>query len=142
MLKDLEEEIIEYKSVGKFFMAIKKEFGSGDEESVKVAELKKLEQRGRMMKEFVQEFKRAAQKSRYEERPLIKEFKSRINGRIRRKLMETERPPTIIEQWYERAIALDRNERESRREEERLRERQRTSAPKQPEVTRQQWPQP
>ena len=35
--------------------------------------------------------------------------------------MEVENPPTSIEQWYERAMALDRNWQESRREEERLR---------------------
>ena len=35
--------------------------------------------------------------------------------------MEAENPPASIEQWYRRAMALDRNWRESRREEERLR---------------------
>ena len=35
--------------------------------------------------------------------------------------MEAENPPTSIENWYRRATALDRNWRESRREEERLR---------------------
>ena len=53
MLEDLEEGVIEYESVGEFFMAIKKEFGEGEEELVKVAELKKLEQGGKMMEEFV-----------------------------------------------------------------------------------------
>jgi len=43
MLEDLEERVLEYKSVGEFLAAIKKEFGGGEEESVKVAELKKLE---------------------------------------------------------------------------------------------------
>ena len=35
--------------------------------------------------------------------------------------MEVENPPASIEQWYRRATALDRNWRESRREEEGLR---------------------
>ena len=39
---------------------IRKEFGEGDEESVKVVELKKIEQGGRTMEEFVQNFKRIA----------------------------------------------------------------------------------
>jgi len=43
-----------------------------------------------------------------------------MNGGIRRKLMEVENPLTSIENWYRRAMALDRNWRESRREEERL----------------------
>ena len=34
--------------------------------------------------------------------------------------MQAENPPASIEQWYRRAIALDRNWRESRRKEERL----------------------
>jgi len=98
VLEDLEEGVIEYESVGKFLIAIKKEFGSRDEESVKVAELKKLKQGERMMEEFVQEFRRAAQGSGYEGRPLIEEFKRGINGGIRRKLMEAERLPTTIGQ--------------------------------------------
>ena len=73
------------------------------------------------MEEFVQEFKRAARGSGYEGRPLVEEFKRGMNGGIRRKLMEAENPPTSIEQWYRRATALDRNWRESRREEERMR---------------------
>jgi len=39
----------------------------------------------------------------------VEEFKKRMNGMIRRKLMETERPSRSIEQWYERAINLDRH---------------------------------
>jgi len=73
------------------------------------------------MEEFVQEFKRAARGSGYEGRPLIEEFKRGMNGGIRRKLMEAENLPASIEQWYKRAMALDRNWRESRRKEERLR---------------------
>ena len=87
---------------------------------MKVAELRKLEQEGRMMEEFVQEFKRAARGSGYEGRPLVEEFKRGINREIWRKLIELENPLTSIEQWYRRATALDRNWRESRREEERL----------------------
>jgi len=74
-----------------------------------------------MMEEFVQEFKWAARGSGYERRPLVEEFKRGMNGGIRRKLMEAENPPTSIKQWYRRATALDRNWRESRREEERMR---------------------
>ena len=51
----------------------------------------------------------------------MEEFKRGINRGIRRKLIEVENPPASIEQWYRRATALDRNWRESRREEERLR---------------------
>ena len=47
-----------------FLIGLKKEFGGGEEESVKAAELRKLEQGGRIMEEFIQEFKRAARGSR------------------------------------------------------------------------------
>ena len=49
------------------------------------------------MEEFVQDFKRIARGSRYEEHPLIKEFKQGMNGSIRRKLMEAENQLAIIE---------------------------------------------
>ena len=120
-MEDLEEGILEYELVGEFLTAIKKEFREEEKESVKVVELKKLEQGGRIMEEFMQEFKRAVRGSRYEGRPLIEEFKREMNGMIRRKLIKAERPPTSIEQWYKHATNLDRHWRESRREEERIR---------------------
>ena len=133
MMDKLESVEVEYKSVEEFLTCLKKEFGGGEEESVKAAELRKMEQGGKMMEEFVQEFKRAARGSGYERRPLVEEFKRGMNRRIRRKLMEAENLPTSIEQWYRRAMALDRNWRKSRREEERLRGRreQGGGAPKQ-----------
>ena len=121
-MEDLEAGEIEYESAGEFLMEIKREFGRGDKESVKVVELKRIEQESRIMEEFVQDFKRIARESGYKKRPLIKEFKRGMNGAIRRKLMEAENQPDSIEQWYRRAIALDRNWRKSRCEEERLRE--------------------
>ena len=65
----------EYTTAEEFLTTIKKEFGGGEEEVVKVAELMKLEQGGKLMKEFVQEFKRAARGSGYEGRPLVEKFK-------------------------------------------------------------------
>ena len=112
---------VEYESVGEFLSEIKKEFGGGDEESVKAVELKRIKQRSRMMEEFVQDFKRVVKESEYEGRLLIEEFKRGINTMIRRRLMEAENQPGSIEQWFKRAVTLDRNWRESRREEERLR---------------------
>ena len=52
-MKELETEEIEFELVGEFLAEIRKEFGGGDEESVKVAELKKIEQGGRTIEEFV-----------------------------------------------------------------------------------------
>jgi len=121
VMEELELGEIEYETVEEFFTSLRKEFGRGEEESVKVAELRRMEQGGKTIEEYVQEFKRTVRGSRYEGRPLIEEFKRGMNGGIRRKLMEAENLPTSIKQWYRRAMALDRNWRESRREEERLR---------------------
>jgi len=60
-------------------------------------------------------------------RPLVEEFKRGMNGGIKRKLMEVENPLASIEQWYRRAMALDRNWRESRREQERMRGKKETA---------------
>jgi len=124
VMEELEAGEVEYESVEEFLTSLRKEFSGGEEESVKAAELRKIEQGGRTMEEFVQEFKRVARGSGYEGQPLVEEFKRGMNGGIRRKLMEAENPPASIEQWYRRAMALDRNWRESRREEERLRKRE------------------
>ena len=123
-MEELEAGEVEYESAEEFLTSLRKEFGGGEEELVKVGELRKLEQGGRTMEEFVQEFKRAAKGSGYEGRPLVEEFKRGMNRGIRRKLMEVENLPASIEQWYRRAMALDRNWRESRREEERLRKKE------------------
>ena len=120
IMEELEVGEVEYESVEEFLISLRKEVGGGEEDLVKAAELRKLEQGGRMMKKFMQEFKQATRESGYKERPLVEEFKRGINGGIQRKLMESENPLTSIEQWYRRATALDRNWRESRREEERL----------------------
>ena len=112
VLEELEAEELEFKTVGEFLAEIKKEFGEGEEESVKAVELRKLEQEGKIMEEFVQEFKKTARESGYERRPLVEEFKREMNRVIRRKLMEAKNQPSSIKQWYRRAIALNRNRRE------------------------------
>ena len=123
ILEDLEVGELEFELAGEFLAEIKKDFGTGEKESVKVAELRKLEQGGRMMEEFVQEFKRIAKESGYKGRLLVEEFKRGINGIIRKKLIEAQNQPSSIKQWYKRAMALNRNWRESKQEKERLRRR-------------------
>ena len=96
-LRRFERRRIRIQICGGVLAAIKKEFGREKEESVKVAELKRLEQGGRTMEEFVQEFRRVVRGSGYEGRLLIEEFKREMNRMIRRKLMEAKKPPTNIE---------------------------------------------
>ncbi len=75
VLEELEVGELEFKTMGEFLVEIKREFSEGEEESVKAAELRKMEQGGKMMEEFVQEFKRAVRGSGYEGRPLVEELR-------------------------------------------------------------------
>ena len=75
IIEELEAGEMEYEMAEEFLTVLKKEFGRGEEEAVKAVELRKLKQGGKMMEEFVQEFKRAARGNRYEGRPLVEEFK-------------------------------------------------------------------
>jgi len=75
VMEEIEAGEVEYELAEEFLTSLRKEFGGGEEESVKAAELRKLEQGGRTMEEFVQRFKRAARGSGYEGRPLVEEFK-------------------------------------------------------------------
>ena len=52
-MKVLKEGLLEYETAREFLAEIKKEFGGEDEKEVKVAELKRLEQESKIMKEFI-----------------------------------------------------------------------------------------
>ena len=71
MIEKLKAGKIEYETAEDFLISLKKEFGGGEEELVKATELRKLEQEGKMMEEFIQEFKSIARGSGYERRPFI-----------------------------------------------------------------------
>lgn len=98
VMEDLESRSLSYVTVGKFLSDLKEEFSREENKTMKVAELKKIEQGGKTMKGFVQEFRRATRGSEYKERLLIKEFKREMNGIIRRKLTEIEQSSRSIEQ--------------------------------------------
>ena len=105
------------ESAEQLFTKIRNNFGETSEEERKIEQLRTIKQGGRTCNEYVQEFKKVARGSGYEGRPLIEEFKRGLNGSIRRKLAEAEDPPTTIGEWQERAVRLDRNQRQSRMEE-------------------------
>ena len=52
-MEKLETGEVEYEMAEEFLSSLKKEFGGGEEELVKVVELRKLEQGERTMEEFV-----------------------------------------------------------------------------------------
>jgi len=53
ILEDLEASILEYEIAGEFLADLKKEFEREEEKTVKVAELRRLEQGGKTIEEFV-----------------------------------------------------------------------------------------
>ena len=59
---------------------------------MKVVELKRVEQESKMMKEIVQEFRRAMKESEYKGQVLIKKFNREINSTIRYKLIDVKWP--------------------------------------------------
>ena len=107
--------------VEELFSKMRNEFGETAEEKRKVEQLRTIEQGGRMCDKYIQEFKKIARESKYKRQPPIEEFKRGLSREIRRKLAEAESPLCIIEKWQERAVRLDRNQRQSRTEEKMLR---------------------
>jgi len=75
VMEELELGEVEYESAEKFLTSLKKEFGGGEEKSMKAVELRKMEQGGRTMEEFMQEFKQAARGSGYEGSVMIQSSK-------------------------------------------------------------------
>ena len=117
LLDELAKGESEVESAEQLFAKIRDDFGETLEEKRKIEQLRTIEQGGRTCDEYMQEFKKIARGSSYKGRPLIKEFKRGLNGTIRRKLVEAEELPTTIGEWQERAVRLDRNQRQSRAEE-------------------------
>jgi len=75
MLEDLKIGMLDYETVREFLADIRKKFSRKDKESVKVVELKKLEQGEKIMEEYIQKFRKATKKSNYKGRFLVEEFK-------------------------------------------------------------------
>jgi len=120
LLDELAKRESEVESAEQLFIKIRNDFGETSEEERKIEQLQMIKQGSRTCDEYVQEFKKVARGSGYERQPLIEEFKRGLNGAIRRKLAEAEELPSTIGEWQERAVRLDRNQRQSRAEERML----------------------
>ena len=62
MLEDLKIEVLKYEMAEEFLADLRKKFEGEEEKTVKTVELRRLEQDGKTMKDFVQEFRRSARK--------------------------------------------------------------------------------
>ena len=116
LLDKLLKEESEVEIVEKLFNKMRNEFGETEEEEKKIEQLRTIEQRDRTYDEYIQEFKKITRESRYERWPFIEEFKRGLNRGIKKKLAETKSPSSSIEEWQERLVRLDRNQRQSRTE--------------------------
>ena len=70
-MEDLESKILSYVTVREFLSDLKEEFGRGNNKMIKVAKLKKVEQRSRTIDRFVQEFMQVVRESKHKRRLLI-----------------------------------------------------------------------
>ena len=70
IIENLKSRELEFVIVEEFFVNSKKEFSSKNNKTMKVVELKKLEQRSKTIEKFVQKFRRATKRSRYKKRLL------------------------------------------------------------------------
>jgi len=98
LLDELLKEESEVETVEELFKKIKNEFGETEEEEKKVEQLRTIEQKSRTCNEYIQEFKKITRENGYEGWLLIEEFKRGLSEGIRRKLVETEAPPCMIEE--------------------------------------------
>jgi len=96
LLNELAKRKSKVELAEQLFTKIRNNFGETLEEERKIEQLRTIEQKERTCNEYVQEFKKIARESSYEGRSLIEEFKRGLNGSIRRKLAEAEKPPTTI----------------------------------------------
>jgi len=98
LLDELLKGKLEMETVEELFQKMKNEFRETGEGERKIEQLRVIEQRRRTCNEYIQEFKKMARGSGYKGRPLIEEFKRRLSRALRRKLAETETPPSTIEE--------------------------------------------
>ena len=97
ILEDLETEILEYKTTRELLADLriqKRRRRNGQSSRIE-------EKGGKIMEEFVQEFRRVARRSRYKGQPLVEEFNHSINRTIQKRLMESECQLETIKWWYE-----------------------------------------
>ena len=66
-------------TISEFLADMKREFEREDNKIINVAELKRIEQRNRTIKEFVWKLRKVVRRSGYKGKLLIKEFKRGIN---------------------------------------------------------------
>jgi len=83
LLKETKIGKTQFVLVEDFLAELKREFEERDNKPTKVAKLKKIEQDGKTIEEFMQKFNMIVRENRLE-----KEFKRRISRIMRRKLMK------------------------------------------------------
>jgi len=96
---------------------IDRKFGDTDKRTTQSLKIRTIQQGDRSADEHVQEFEKAALEAGYEGYPLVVEFKRLLNSGLRRRLMELQPMPVTIQQWYDKAITMDRQWKVARTEE-------------------------
>ena len=74
-MEDLKNNSLVFVTVEEFLTSLRQKFRKKDNKIMKVVELKKVKQKNKTMKKFVQELRKVAKRSEYKKKPLIKELK-------------------------------------------------------------------
>jgi len=112
-----------YKGQQSFLMSdellkeIDRKFGDTDKRTMQSLKIRTIQQGDRLVDKHVQEFEKAALEAGYEGYPLVVEFKCSRNAGLWRRLTELQPMPVTIEQWYNKAITMDRQWKVAKTEE-------------------------
>jgi len=96
---------------------IDRKFGDTDKRTTQLLKIRTIQQGDTSADEHIQEFEKAALEAGYEGYPLVVEFKCLLNSGLRRRLTELRPMPMTIQQWYDKAITMDRQWKVARTEE-------------------------
>jgi hypothetical protein len=108
IVEDLNTNHNYFPNMHVFYEQIREDFSDRNQRATRINKLRTLVQGTSKAEEYVHKFCRAALRTDYTDTPLIEEFK-RLNAPIRRKLVKSENPPTTLQEWFTRAITIDRN---------------------------------
>jgi len=92
----------------KLLREIDQKFGDTDKRTTQSLKIRTLQQGDKSADEHVQIFEKAVLEAGYKGYPLVVEFKCSLNAGLGRRLTELRPMPMTIEQWYDKAIMMDR----------------------------------
>jgi len=106
-----------FRNMDQLLKEIDHKFGDTDKRTTQSLKIRMIQQEDKSADEHVQEFEKAALEAGYEGYPLVVEFKRSLNAGLWKRLTELRPMPVTIEEWYDKAIMMDRQWRVEKTEE-------------------------